>query len=520
MGNEIGLIDEPLTRRRLVHLGAGLTAAGAIGGLARPLGALAAPPRWPDGTIGAKGARHVDPAEFMPLRQMRAWQRELDGLGLRATGSARTERLIRTLRSRLERLGVEGARLEAVPMERWLAKRWSLHVTGKTMRVASYVPYSGRTGPAGVAGKLVNVDPSTTPAPGSLKGKIAVFDVPLVQLTTGAFEALGYPNRTYDPHHELNPTDPYVRPWFNEMGAYTQALQAAGAAGMVGILDLPAAFARGSYFPYDGQVRSIPGLYVDRKVGARIKELAGNGARGRLTLEAQVRQVKTHNLIGFIPGASKELTVIHTHTDGTNGIEENGPTAISAISQYLARIRRGRLPRTIMVLMTSGHFAGGVGALAFIKRHRNDLVKRATAALTLEHLGALEYLPRSDGSVGPTGRPELGGIFTPDKAPLIDTSYRALEHARAAPAIVLRPFVPAPTSEQKTGWPGEGTYLWTEGSIPDANYITGPLYLLNAGMRTMDKIDMKRMRRESIAFTEQLLALAATSRSELDGGLL
>ena len=78
---------------------------------------------------------------------------------------------------------------------------------------------------------------------------------------------------------------------------------------------------------------------------------------------------------------------LHCHTDGSNAIEDNGPGAIVAISQYLARLPRTALPHTIMILLTTGHFAGGNGSRAFRKRHADDLVERTNAAVTIEHLG-------------------------------------------------------------------------------------------------------------------------------------
>ena len=40
------------------------------------------------------------------------------------------------------------------------------------------------------------------------------------------------------------------------------------------MLDYPAAAADGSYFPYDGIIRGVPGLYVDRATGAALKDQA------------------------------------------------------------------------------------------------------------------------------------------------------------------------------------------------------------------------------------------------------
>ena len=53
------------------------------------------------------------------------------------------------------------------------------------------------------------------------------------------------------------------------------------------------------------------------------------------------------------------------------------------------------------------------------------------------------------------------------------------------------------------------------GALPTANYITGPTYLLNWGIPTLDKLDVALMRREAIAFTEMLLALSRVPKARL-----
>jgi hypothetical protein len=161
-----------------------------------------------------------------------------------------------------------------------------------------------------------------------------------------------------------------------------------------------------------------------------------------------------------------------------------------------------------MVLLTTGHFAGGAGVIAFVKRHRHTTLKHTAAALTLEHLGACEWNPQPDGVSRLTGQLEPGTIFTPESSAMVDASYTALARAADDPSSVLRPFVAATGSPDGNGWPAEGTQLWTMGAIPTANYITGPTYLLNWGIPTLDKLDLHRMHVEAMSFTELLMALA------------
>jgi hypothetical protein len=511
-----------LTRRRLLQAGAGALAVGAVGPLNEAL-AAAATDRWPSRALGSSAARRIDASQFLSQRQLARWVAELDDRGLRATASPAHDRYVDVLLDRLERAGVGDLHVEPVPLRRWLAKEWKLDVLGGPQagpaRVASYIPFTGPTTAAGVAGPLALLDSTKSVAPGSLSGRIAVFDVELPALTYGSFVGVTYPGATYDPKGTLTPDGVYRRPWLNQ-GQVIEALakaHAAGAVGAIAILDLPKDAALGSYFPYDSVHRPVPGLFVDRSTGAKLKELAAGGVRARLTLTADVGRARSRNVIGTIRGASKELVVLQSHTDGTNALEDNGPDAIVAMAQYLARLPRRSLPRSVLVVLSTGHFYGGRGTSAFAERHRDDaLGKRIVGALSLEHLGALEWNPLPDGgSSALTGLAEAGTVFAPNITPLVEGSLRALKLAKADRSSVLRDYVPNDRSPDGGGWPADGVGLWADGHFPTANYIAGPTYLLNWGVPTVDKIDVGRMRRQAMAFTRMVIELGGVSREAL-----
>jgi hypothetical protein len=507
-----------LTRRRLLEAGLLTAGAAALASLPGTASALASG-RQALRPLGADLGK-VDPREFPSAKVLRRWQRQLDHLGLRATGTRVHEHYIDTLHHRLHRAGVENLRFEAVPFKRWTTSSWKLEIVGGSsagpVKTASYIPYTGHTSASGVSGQLSVVDPGNPPTPGSLAGKIAVFDVPTTPIPYTAFEALSY--KAYDPDGFFTePGAVYSRPWLGiaDLIALLEQIEQAGAVGAVGVLDLPADAARGAYYPYDGTIRGVPGVYVDSAVGDSLKQLAASSANARIAVPSHVVKTRSRNLLGVIPGRSRELMILHSHTDGPNGIEDNGPDAIVAASRYLARQPRHRLPRTILVLLTTGHFIGGRGVESFVARHEHDLVKRAAAAVTLEHLGAEEWNPGDDGHSHLTGTHEPGTVFTPETSPLVNHSFTALKGSRSAPSSVLRPYVPAPGSPDGNGWPAEGTQLWTQGAVPTANFITGPTYLLNWGIPTTDKFNSALARRQAIAFTQMLLRLSRVPRSRL-----
>ena len=476
---------------------------------------------WPVGALSAADASTVDPTQFFSAAQLNSWGVDLDNRGLRATGTAAHENYIDELHTRLACAGVTQLSYEEVPLTRWSVDNWSLSIVGGAsagpLQTAAYVPYSGITPAQGVTAPLVYLDANTPPTAANAGGKIVLFDVPQAPTTVGVFEYLSL--ASYDPDNSLSPTQVYNRPYLAMPGALLDELSAAGVAGAIGILPVPYATAHGAYYPYDRVLRSAPSLFVDENVGAQLKQLAAaaTATQVNLVLPAEVTQVMTRNLIGIIPGASTDLTVINSHTDGTNGLEDNGPNAIVGMAQYLTRLPSSALPRTIMILLSSGHFAGGIGVETFLSAHQSDgLLSRIASVVTVEHMGAQEYLPDANGLLVPTGNPELGAFFTPKIQPLVDASYNALKNADAKPSLVVQPTNPGGNgTADDPVWPGEGQYFYGIGGIPTANYITGPYYLLNWGVSTADKIDFDRMRNEMVAFTQMQLDLSRVSKTDL-----
>ncbi|GAB3505141.1 PA domain protein [Amycolatopsis cihanbeyliensis] len=493
------------------------------GGLALGAGALLTPAAraagrgWPRGPITGAAARAVDPAKFMPRWQIHEWQEAADGIGLRATGSTAHHGYVDGLAARMERVGISAVTAEGVPFDRWQPSSWSLDVVGGheagPVEVAGYLPYSGDTGPDGVTARLCAI-----PMPGTI-GIVSVASPPLPYLLLDVIDW----DAPLQPRHApgYNPLDLYARPWLSTESLIDtmSAFEAAGAVGLIVVLDEPAEAARGRYAPYDGVVRDLPALYVDRNTGAGLRKVALAGGKARLKLEAGVRTMTTPNVYGVIPGASDELVVLSSHTDGTHGLEENGPEAILAIAQYLARIPRDELPRSILVLMSTGHLAGtSPGTTEFLRRHADDLVARTAAAMSLEHLGARPWLPGPDGEYEIAPGYEPGVVFSSPHVEMVKAGRRAQDRQRIGDNRVLRPFKPDPTLSSPSGfwWPGDGEPLWRTAGLPSLQYISGPTYLLNAGMPTMRFVDTAVIRRQAIAFTDATLELVRMPRSRLD----
>ena len=497
-----------------------LSLAGALA-IAAALSACASKPGpWPARALPPSAAVSVDATQFLSRKQLVDWQVDLDERRLRATGSPRHEAYIDALHERLARAGVKQLRYEPFSFRQWSveAENWGLDVVyddrSGVLPSAGYIPYSGVTPPSGITGRVVYLAPGARPD-ASLAGKLVLVEMPKVAWTGQVFQQSAV--HIHDPDRAMGPDTPYVRP-FQMLGpfiALLDSLQEAGAAGVIVTLDTPSKMADGLYAPHDGVVRQLPGVFIDRELGKRLRErvLAGTAPVLRLTMAATVRQVQTRNLVGIIPGESGELMVLASHTDGPNGLDDNGANAIVDMAQYLTRLPQNSLPRSVMLLLTSGHFAGGVGIEQFFKRHQDDgLTQRMAAILAIEHLGAMEVLPDSNGYLHPTGRSEPAALFSPRTPALMDASYAMLKQANAAPAFVLPSIQPGP---KHAAWLGEGRYFQVALPIPTLHYMAQPYYLLNHGIDTTTQLDYRLMQRQTVALTQMLLDLSRVPSADL-----
>jgi hypothetical protein len=506
------------------------TASAAVtdGRLPRWMRSSALPAGSPRGTLPLSAAIAVDPSQFAPVSQLSQALGAVDDLGLRATGSSVHQRYADGVAARFERAGLQNVTLEGVPLTRWQPSNWNLDIVGGigagSVPVANYVPYSGSTPAGGVTGPLTLIsatagfpgDIAPTAPAGSI-GIVVVQGVP-VPLLEFDEEDYGYPQQPVHPKG-YDPLTLYDRAWLDQ-GNVEQALIAykgKGLAGLVFVLDLPAVAAQGMYMPYHGIIYDTPAVFVDRNVGGQLITAALDGGHAHLTLEASVEQVSTPNIYGVIPGASEELVILESHTDGCNGLEENGCEALVAVAEYLARLPPCTLPRTVMVLAATGHFAGNaLGVTTFCKRHKDDLIARTAAAVTIEHLGALEWLPSGvDDEYHLTGQYEFGAFFSAPFDAVIDPCRAALIQAEVTEDRVIKPFSSDTSSPDGEAWPGDGQPWWAISGLPSANFITGPVYLLNGGMRVFDFIDPDAFRRQTIAFTDLLLELGRTPLEQL-----
>ncbi|MBZ5560771.1 MAG: hypothetical protein LAO77_26245 [Acidobacteriia bacterium] len=402
--------------------------------------------------------------------QKDVWEQQLwmAKLGPKYTGNKAHTEFVEFLAKEMSALGLDVAR-DRYTLPRWDAKRWAITLTsasGASSRVpvTSYFPYSGQTSPAGVTGELVYAGSGPKFTLTGLQGKVVFIDFATATRDWA---------RSYQPWGINPPTETFpssLKPARGGVNDLTQ-FQKAGAVGVIlGWTDVSDANAADQYTPFSRPPQGIPGLYVGRETGTKLKALAGTGAKATVVLEADVfPDTPTDTLIATLPGSSSdEVIIVNTHTDGPNATEENGALGILALMKYFSKIPKSERKRTIVCPLTSGHFAGPwVPSIRGVMEKHPDIIRKAVAAVTVEHLGCLEWMDDASMNYRATGKNEWSVAITPDKA-MGAALVEALKGSRDRAGVV---------NPVNGGWLGEGGSLSRAG-VPTIGYIPQPNYLL------------------------------------------
>jgi hypothetical protein len=429
-------------------------------------------------------------------------------LGPKYTGNKAHTTFVEFLATEFNKAGCDVAR-DRYTLPRWDAKRWSLEVkpgegVGFNAPVTSYFPYSGQTSGVGVGGEIVYAGRSPNFTLDGLRDKVALID-----FATNTREwAKVYQPWGINPPGEKFPES--MRPARGAVNDLTPFAKAGAVAVILGWTDISDANAADQYTPFSRPPQGIPGLYIGRGTLARLRAL-GTGAHAKVVLEAEtLPDTPTDTLLATLPGATDEVVIVNTHTDGPNATEENGALGILALAKYFAKIPRSERKRTLVFPLTTGHFAGPwVPSIRGVIEKHPDMIKRAVAAVTVEHLGCREWMD-DDASMkyAATGKNEWSVAITPDKAmgrALVD----ALQGSRDRAGVV---------NPANGGWLGEGSSLSRAG-IPTIGYIPQPNYLL-AGPADgcIEKLDPALLHSQIQVFAKLLHAIETMTAAQLKGG--
>jgi hypothetical protein len=444
----------------------------------------------------------------------------LTACGSRNTGFPGHVKFVDFLAKRLvECPGVEVHR-DTYTLPRWESTTLAISAQGAGGRARSFhatsaYPYSGKTSAAGITGPLVDLGRTTANEIGGsrpiafaqdVRGKIALLQSPVHGFPFAAnFKIWG----AYQSNVTL-PDRITEAIWQNRSAPPLDPFKEAGVAGLIlcwdGVSDENA---EGQYVPFGHKFADLPCLWVGEKTGADLRQLAAQGGQATVTLEATITpNTSTDTVYGLLPGASEEIILVHTHSDGPNAVEENGPVGVVALAKYLASLPNGTLKRTYLFTMTTGHMAGAYvpSFRGFIDKHP-DLMKRTVGALVIEHLGARQWIDR-DGAYVPSGENQTTMVLTQSQA-LAELALTSCRGSIDDRVIAVNPYQHRYTGES-------GGVI--EYGIPTIGIMPAPSYLLKESPHAgIEKIDPLLFRVQLENFTRMLRAMDGMPRAQLAG---
>jgi hypothetical protein len=477
--------------------------------------------------------------------QVRAdFQRMVD-FGPRLTGSDAHNRFIAWLEREFTAAGCRLLPCDVYQTSRWEVGRFGLDVLDGAapgpVKVGTYFPRSKETPAAGVTGPLVyggspppvsmngtdvaalqaglarypadlaswaKALPSTLA--GSPEGAILVVDLPApLPITAGLFAPiLTYYNGQGESEAELAASD-YKRLWVVPgLSMPLDPFAGMGAAGVVFIVDASYEALKGQYLPFEWKNEAIPALYVDRDTGAGLRDRTAARPSARLTLTATRRTVPSPTVTAVLPGQSDEVLIFNTHTDGQGFVEENAPVAFVQLARYFGSLPPSRrLKRTLVFANWPGHMSNDLPqAQGWIDVHK-DLVDRAAAALTVEHLGCSEWADSPDRGYHATGRAEVFAVWT-SQGPMFDTVRDAVVKHDLPRTALMRP-----PAQFGVGGP------FHQAGIPQIGAIAGPEYLLTISANgELDKLDEALAARQIACIAEIATRLDSVGAADLRAG--
>lgn len=445
----------------------------------------------------------VDKPGFVPTApEMLGWIEHVVERGIRRPGYTADEWAVGWAENFFHTLDLQDVALEDVVLPRWepessVLEMWPVSSPDEMIEPESFpLPHSAPA-PGGLEGRLVS-------AGDGVGGAIAFDTVTLSRFRQTTARDLAI--RSYDPDGEFD-TLTQVLPFGRRLQGVMEPHIEAGAAGYVGVVDAPWDTCD-YYVPYDAVERPIPGVWISRADGARVRELLDAGpVWARMSIDSTRRDIVTHNVVGTLPGASDDWVIVGCHHDGpwASAVEDaSGMALVMAQATYWSQLSHLERPHNMMFVLTSGHMAGGAGTRAFVDAHRG-MLGRVVLEVHLEH-PARECVGR-DGALVPTDAPEVRWWFTTSTDRLVNAVDDAIRAEDLRRSLVMPPdvFGPHPTTD--------GGFFHLEG-VPLVNFLTAPMYLFDS-RDTIDKVHAESLEPVTRAAIRIIASTRGVSAAEM-----
>lgn len=454
-------------------------------------------------------------------REIFSYVEDITDFGPRRTGSHANVQTADYIADKFRDAGLKNVQIETGDTFQWTATKWGLEVAGAAvpafyMRHSFHPGSAGRfqTPPEGLEAPIVYVGNRKDLSGIDVRGKIVIADVELgeINLTQmmGAAELVHDPARTLKQTAKIDPFTPNNFPY-----NFASAMKG-GAVGFIGILanyidsnrfyneDL-------AYFVNDDLHLSLPGLWVTRTDGERLKAMAARsgGAKAKLVLEGGVEKVKYRTVVGYLPGRTAETLMVQSHHDSgfAGAVEDASGTAeVLALAKYYGHQAPGTRERSMMFVAMDSHFTGYEAHVDFAKKHILSSAVNVVANVTVEHIA--REMVVENGKARMTGLVEPRVLLTSPS--LLDLTSDVVKQRNYRRSMV----VGTSLFQHEEGLPTDVGPIQKLTGIPVISFISAPVYLYDIG-DTLDKVAVEELQPTALVAADLLDRLDKMPRKQI-----
>ena len=458
-------------------------------------------------------AFNPSPKQLASNEEIFGWIKDLCNLGYRRPGTDADHAAAQYILEKFKSFGLQNTRLEPIETPVWTAEKWSLAVNGQNVPcfyishsywVKEYEGFSA--GPSGINAEIVYAGEGREKdfQKVDVRGKIVVVDVRFGYLYESDLVNVAY--FAYDPDQTVAPDWRQANPYSpNNFPSSLNRAVKRGAAGYIGILE--------DYFDHNQYYNElyvekpcwwpIPGLWLSKSDGARLKALLKPGSQNQATLvlDGKVARGTAYNVIGFLPGKTDDVIMVHSHHDApwASAVEDaSGVSEVLALAKYFGSIPPEKREKTLMFATLDTHFSMYQGHLALIKQIREKKMN-VIVDIVLEHIG--KEVVEKDGQMAETGFVEPRGIFVTENPYLISLVSQAVETNRLYRTVLVPTYtilgVPTDAGD------------FNRAGFTIISLISPPLYIYDPA-DTPDKVAVDQLNPVATAFADIIESIDQT----------
>ncbi len=426
----------------------------------------------------------------------------------RRIGTEEAHEIENFLEKTCKELGLDNVKKETFEVINWVGSDWKLSIktNNETFEIPCfYVLNTEFTDEKGITAPLVYVGIGSKKdfKKTDVNGKIVVADLEFPTFPVGKVVKRAPPYYVADPANTIDETSEIILTFVlsnfppqalggkpREDSVYWRAVRG-GALGLILILRDAPTNINSHWGPYDGSFKPIPGLYVGKYDGMKVRELAQTEkSQGTIILTGYKEISKANNIWGILPGQSEEMIMVSTHTDSAfEGASEDGTGVAMVLAQLRAwsKIPEKDRPKSLLFVLTAGHLYGGIGAEMFAKKYRDYLLKKVIVDVNLEHMCAKEVDEDPEThNYRFTNNLALGAVFLTHDETLVAHTIKAFKEHKIERMILI------PENFFNTPPIGEAGHFTSYSDLKVIHWIRSPYYLLTAE-DTLDKIAMDKL---------------------------